>query len=207
MTHIMKKIDSLTLSVKRIEKEHFIKKDIVCRNCGHRGHISQYCKNKRTLYQDTSNENNLNKNDIWKERTDVQEIEKLLGRKVKGTVKDFKNTFQPMSKELKNILNIIPEHFSIRTTLFKNEILVYELKKILKTHSEKKANTLMSDENTQKFYILKANMKIFGKLIETVIDTGANFSVISRQKAEELNLPVCKQNFLQIKIANSDTVD
>ncbi|KAM0686264.1 RNA-binding protein with serine-rich domain 1 [Conglomerata obtusa] len=205
--YMIDKIDNLTLSVKEMKGDSYLRKEIYCRNCGRKGHISYNCRAQRNEVT-TKHLNAFDKNESReknKNNAKIEEIENLLGRRIEGTIKDFRENFKIQSSELKNIFKIIPEHFYARTTIAKNDIFAFEILRQLKMNKKDLIN-LAQEKQHEVFDILKAQIEINHQLIETVIDTGANFSVISKNLVERLELPMCKQEISNITVANNDIV-
>ncbi|KAM0684808.1 hypothetical protein COBT_003984, partial [Conglomerata obtusa] len=109
------------------------------------------------------------------------------------------------TKELKNLFNCLPKNFRARETIIRNDFFAEELIKSLKNFNTKKESN-HCETKTKEYDILKAVINLCDESIETVIDTGANFSVISFNLAKKLNLPIKTDIKTNITVANNASI-
>lgn len=110
-------------------------------------------------------------------------------------------THLPLNEQIQKHITLIPKHYSIRESLKRNEQFLDELIRVVQT--QKKEKTVLYAQKEIQYQITTCNTKIENVEIETVIDTGANLSIVSEELVKFLNLPQQLNNKCQIKMADN----
>ncbi|KAM0686543.1 hypothetical protein COBT_002232, partial [Conglomerata obtusa] len=208
---LMNRIDKLTLSIAKSNRERENKVTLSCHICKKSGH-TKYNRSYNSSYNKNTYRNRYNNHDdgqtpvLTNTRKDyypnnqsytqekynngqqrykntfssrkIETIEQLIGTSIPGTIKDVEKYITNPSQELKNLLNKL---------------------KTISNNSRKSRDDIPFD-------ILTANLNINNLLVEAIIDTGASHSVISRELANKLNLPIYITERTNLSLADNNTI-
>ncbi|KAM0684838.1 hypothetical protein COBT_003953, partial [Conglomerata obtusa] len=191
---------SFTIKEFKNEKKYQSEKmPLICEICQKRGHSKYNCYRKNNFeqkktyekfndnYQKRSNNNYETRDAMIDKR--IKYLEKILEKPIDGLLKEFKTSILNPTPEFLKLFEAFPEYYKAKETLKRNEKLLEETIKSIK-NTKPKINTLI-DKSEQIYYdIIKSDILINDNLIEAVLDTGANFSIISEFLANQLNLPI-----------------
>ena len=181
---LQKELENLSLMVKQQNSPRPYM-NVRCNNCDKAGHLQKNCR---------FNSNNSNNAKIHEEKPNrsnkiIKRIESLMNIELNGSVKEFTEKITTPTENLKLLLKGTPENFCIRKTLERNQLIAIE---VVKSLTKKDVNRVHNqDDNSD---IVRCEIKINGQVFESVIDSGANNSVISEETAKKLNLPICFKN-------------
>lgn len=187
---IIQKLDSICLQINQSSKDNhnYTKRDYVpCKICNRTGHSEQNCYTiKRNEKQQP-----LDNNNYYEADKKIQRLEGILRWKIDGTVQEFTEKIVPHWPRAQEILKILPSHYKIYPTLKRNEFILNELcKNISYQNRNDQVNTMKITDKEFKYDITTCQVKIDGKQLTAIIDTGANVSLISQKLVKELNLPL-----------------
>jgi hypothetical protein len=131
----------------------------------------------------------------------MQRIKRLLNRNIFGQVRDYKDYFTNPSAELQNLFQNAQPHYDLYKTIARNDMLADECIK----HLEKRAkiNNIEAKSHRMEYDLIKCRFEVNDQNVESILDTGANFSVISRKLTEELNLPINLSQASEVTLANN----
>lgn len=170
---------------------------MTCEKCGLKGHNERQCYRKNMATQFKNEAANEIPDNIRK----IREIERRLGKRIEGKMRDFKRVFNVESSLLDKYVEIIPPHLDIFKTLRKNELLTNAILDCLPRNNV----NMCCAERKNCFDVTRCRVQVNSICFDAIIDSGASFSFVSREAVEKANLPVKYNHSGKITLANGNT--
>ncbi|KAM0675350.1 hypothetical protein GVAV_001175 [Gurleya vavrai] len=199
---LSEKIENMTFTLNKLQNNQNVQQErilLYCESCQKNGHSKFNCykknnSNNQANYEKPNLQNQKQFSKDFQSREEMIEkrinyLEKNIQKPIEGSLKDLKLLIPNPTPEFLKIFEAFPEYYKAKETLRRNEKFLEETIKSIK-NIKPKINTAITNSENITYDIIKSKVMIENNEIDAVLDTGANFSIISESLANKLNLPI-----------------
>lgn len=203
---LIERVGKMTLMMERNTREAHSSMKVRCTDCGKLGHSSHDCYRRESYRQrPTYKDNREERRPSSSGEAKIAEIERLLKEPIPSKIAELEKRMPHKSQELAKVFGAFPGNFDAKYTIMRNEHFAREIVKSLRNNGKTAQINFAGRSTKQKkaFSVVTCDLEINGEVVNCILDTGAEATLVSEDLCNKLGLPINTEEKQPLRMANS----